>query len=253
MSSATAGYGTLLQRGTKPSATLSTGSIPGNTGIKWTAADEGTGGNSVRVAIVNPGGTNPDITISVAGNDVTINAATSAGAITSTAAQIIAAVNAHNDAMDKVSAANDGASTGAGVVTAFALTLLAGATDVVTYATIAEVRNISGPNLALGTVETTHQASTGAYREHIATLVDGGEITFELNFVVQSNTQNWVLGLIRDVRRSTLRLFQLIFTDAGTETASFSAFVTAFADAAPVDGKLTANVTVKISSSVTFA
>lgn len=119
--------------------------------------------------------------------------------------------------------------------------------------TIAEVRNISGPNLALGTVETTHHTSTGGWREHIGTLLDAGEVTAELNFLPGHATQSFAAGLVKDLKDKTLQTFSITFTDAVPTVWTFTAFVTQFAITAPVDGKLTANVTLKISGQPTLA
>lgn len=118
--------------------------------------------------------------------------------------------------------------------------------------TIAECRNISGPNITLGTVDATHQTSTGAVREYIATLLDSGEITFEVNFLPTDATHSFAAGLGNDMTARTFQAFSLVLTDAGLMTATFSAYVTSFALTAPLDGKLTANFTLKISGPITW-
>ena len=107
-------------------AALNTGVVGSNNAITWTAREGGVGGNAVTIAITNPGGTVAAEVVTVTGNAISVAARTSSGSITSTAAQIMAAIQQHGEADRLVSVANQGASTGAGVVAAVAATPLAG-------------------------------------------------------------------------------------------------------------------------------
>lgn len=110
-------------------ASLDTGVVANNNAITWTAKKAGTPGNAIKVQLLDPAGNDKALAVSISGDTVVVSLATSAaGAITSTAAQVIAAVNAHLVAKDLVSVANKGTSTGAGVVAAVAATALAGGT-----------------------------------------------------------------------------------------------------------------------------
>lgn len=123
-----------------------------------------------------------------------------------------------------------------------------------TFTTIAEVLDVKAPNESQNTIEVTSHDSTAA--EFIAEgIVDGGEVTFGLNFI-GSNPQHQ--GLRADLRNGTLRNFKLLIPDktldADKTTFSFSGIVTAFdGPEAPVRGKLQANVTIKISGLPTVA
>lgn len=111
-------------------ATLATGSVGANTGITWTADEAGTAGNSIRIQLRDPAGNSQALSVDVDGDDIIVSLATNGGgAITSTAAQVIAAVLEDNTASQMVNAANTGASSGAGVVSAVALTALAGGSE----------------------------------------------------------------------------------------------------------------------------
>ncbi len=105
-------------------ATLAIGT--GTAGVTYTADKKGTGGNSIRVAHVNPGAASP-LSVAVSGNDITVTLAHSGTAITSTAAQVRDAVNAHAGAAPLVNAGLTG--DGTGVAVAQALTNLAGGTN----------------------------------------------------------------------------------------------------------------------------
>lgn len=83
-------------------------------------------GNNIRVRIV-VAGVSTALSVSVSGNDITINSATDAGSLaTTTATAAAAAVNANGPASALVQADVAPGDTGAGVVAALAFTNLAG-------------------------------------------------------------------------------------------------------------------------------
>jgi hypothetical protein len=93
--------------------------------IVYTAQNYGTGGNAIRVRYVVSGNNTP-LTVSVAGNDITVNLATNGSGVgTSTASQVVAAVNGSTAASALVTAALASGNSGAGVLTALAYTNLA--------------------------------------------------------------------------------------------------------------------------------
>lgn len=93
-----------------------TGVEANNNGITWTAKLAGQG---ISINLQNPNGNSKALAVSVSGLAVIVSLATDgAGAITSTAAQVIAAVNENARANVLLVGANTGASTGAGVVAA---------------------------------------------------------------------------------------------------------------------------------------
>lgn len=98
----------------------------GNADVQYIAKTTGPTGNVVTVAYV-VAGTNTALSVSVTGNAITVNLATSAGgAATSTAAQVAAAVNANGPASALVAASNAPNQNGTGVPTAMTATLLGG-------------------------------------------------------------------------------------------------------------------------------
>lgn len=120
------------------------------------------------------------------------------------------------------------------------------------FATIAEVLDIEGPELALDTEEATSHDSTGGWEEVVGTILRSGEIGFEINYVPTGATANASTGLIADMKNRTRRNFQLVFPDSGNTTWSFTALVTKFAPKAPVAGKLTADISLKLSGQPTL-
>lgn len=113
--------------GDADTATLATGVVGSNNAITWTAREGGAEGNAITITIVDPAGNNVALSVDVDGDDIIVTSATDGSSvITSTAADVIAAIGEHDQASQKVTAANTGASTGAGLVAAVAETALAG-------------------------------------------------------------------------------------------------------------------------------
>lgn len=100
--------------------------------LTFTAREYGTGGNAITVTYVDPGANSAALSVSVAGKSIIVSLATGeAGAITSTAAEVAAAIAAANAANELVTAAvlttdSGTADDGSGVVTAMASTALTG-------------------------------------------------------------------------------------------------------------------------------
>ncbi len=120
------------------------------------------------------------------------------------------------------------------------------------FTTIAEVRDISGPSLELETKDVTSHDS-GGWTEHIGTLLKGGEVSFDLNFIPTNATQGYSSGLIDDMVNRVKRNFQIIFPTTSPTTWAFAALVTAFEPSAAVADELKADVTLLISGQPTLA
>lgn len=116
------------------------------------------------------------------------------------------------------------------------------------FTTIEGVRNLTGPEYGLETFDATHHSSSGSYREMVASFLDAGEINFDLLY---DSTNSEHAQLFTDYEAKTLRNFELLFADAGTETHSFSAFISGMSMSAPIDDALTMSCTLRISGQVT--
>lgn len=135
-------------------------------------------------------------------------------------------------------------------ISAFGTTLKIGdgATPEV-FSAIAEVTNVGGPGMSMDTVDITSHGSAGGWKEYAGGLLDGGEIKLELNFL-PGNTSQQSLSTALSARSK--KNFKLVFPDTPATTWSFAAFVTNFEPSAPVDGKLGASVTLKITGQPTL-
>lgn len=148
---------------------MHTGVIANNNAILWTACAGGAAGNAIKVALLDPAGNNKPLEVTVVNDEIRVSLATGgAGGITSTAAEVIAAVNASILAKGLVVATNDGASTGAGVVVAAAAAPLAQGVDANVTPTLM---------LADDIVFTTFTASGGViHADQVATAIDQARV-----------------------------------------------------------------------------
>ena len=121
------------------------------------------------------------------------------------------------------------------------------------FTTVAEVSSIGGPTLSLDPIDVTSHDSTGGWRQFVGGLLDGGEVSLEINYDPVGATHDASTGLIADMVARTLRNFQLVFPDTGNTTWTFAALITAFEPSEPIDDKLSASVTLKVSGQPTLA
>ncbi len=114
------------------------------------------------------------------------------------------------------------------------------------FTTIAEVKDISGPSMSLNMEDATSHDS-GGWREEIPTLLEAGDISFDINYT--GGTSQTILAEAQMTRE---RLnFQMVLPLATPVTKAFSGYVTSHEYSAPVEGILTASVTIRVSGAIT--
>lgn len=127
--------------------------------------------------------------------------------------------------------------------------VLAGTTGQTAYSnltSLGQILSITGPNISITSVETTHLGSTNAAKEFIPGFADGGTISVRMNFVKGNTTT--LYGYYR-----TMKGIMIMFndsSDAVTTTGSrwtFDGFFTEFNNEVPADDRITADVTVKVT------
>jgi hypothetical protein len=120
------------------------------------------------------------------------------------------------------------------------------------FTTIAEVKDIDGPDISMDTEDITPHDAVGGWEEFIPTILRSGEVTFDLNFV-PSNAQHGDAngGLVAALKARTKKNYRLVLP-AGY-TWSFAAYVTGFSNSMPVGGVLGASVTLKVTGVLTLA
>lgn len=115
------------------------------------------------------------------------------------------------------------------------------------FTTIAEVLKIDNTGSKADLADVTSNDSPTAYREFLATLVDGGEIAFETNFVPGNEAQQI---LEADFTNQVNAPYKIVLP-ASLGNATFNAFVVTRDFALPIDKQGTRSVKLKITGPLT--
>lgn len=129
-----------------------------------------------------------------------------------------------------------------------ALAIGDGASPSETFSEILGARNINGPTYSAETIDVTHHASSGNYREMVPSFLGAGEVTAD---VLYDSADSDHQQLFTDFEARTLRNWELTFTDTGAEKHAFAAYITGLSLAAPLDDAVTISLVLTISGSVT--
>ena len=118
---------------------------------------------------------------------------------------------------------------------------------------VANVTSVEGPGLSTELVDVTAHDSAGSFREQVPTFLDGGEVTLRINYDPAAVThKNAAGGLIKLWKDKTRSAFAVTYPTTPPLSVEFFGYVTAFSGSAPFDGKLEANVTLKVDGAVTM-
>ncbi len=119
-----------------------------------------------------------------------------------------------------------------------------------TFVALAEVISITPPSSTLDQIDVTHMTSPNRRREFISGLIDGGECSFDMNFVPGSTSDDRLFELLTlPVGTSRRRACRISFPNG--VTWSFNAELTGYEPTVPVDDKMTATVTFKVTGDLT--
>jgi predicted secreted protein len=118
------------------------------------------------------------------------------------------------------------------------------------YVELAEIKSITPPSISVDQVEVTHMQSPNRYREFISGLLDGGEASFEMNFIPGSTSDDRLFELLNLPTGVSRRRACRISYPNGV-TWSFEAEVTGYEPDIPFDDAMTATVTLKVSGTIT--
>jgi len=120
-----------------------------------------------------------------------------------------------------------------------------------TFSTVVEVTEINLPELTLKTEDATSHDS-GGWEEVIGTLLSGGELEGKVNWRPTDPTHDETTGILSAILNRTRNNWKMVLP-GGIKTFNFPAWLTKFKGLPPVDGKLEAEFTIKISGPVTVA
>ena len=115
---------------------------------------------------------------------------------------------------------------------------------------IAQIQDVSGPDLSTDTDEITNHDSPDGVEEFLPTIKRTGEVTFPLVFNGDDSSHDDHDGLIKAWEDRSLDNYILTYPD--TSAWHFQAYVTGFSMEAPVDGHLSADVTLRPSGAPEF-
>jgi Lambda phage tail tube protein, TTP len=113
-----------------------------------------------------------------------------------------------------------------------------------------EIKSITPPSNTLDQIDVTHMQSPNRRREFISGLNDGGEFSFEMNFVPGSNTDDFLFDLLNTpVGQSRRRSIVLSFPTGASW--SFGGELTTYEPTVPFDDAMIATATFKVSGDLT--
>ena len=123
------------------------------------------------------------------------------------------------------------------------------------YLQVGYIRSFNGPSGNANVIDITHLGSTA--KEKLIGLRDEGQLSFDVLFEAADTT---VLhqALMRDRAARTLRRFDMKFTDGGSSVGdmpsgvTFRGYVSGFSITGSVDNAITGNVTVEITSALSW-
>ena len=122
-------------------------------------------------------------------------------------------------------------------------------------ADVEEMSNISGPSETAGTIDVTSHDSSDGYKEFIAGLRDGGDITFEGNFISTDSTGQ--IAMHTDFQAGSTKTW-IIKHPAWVESSheypqiTGSGIVTALSINPGLDDKISISGTIKVSGKPTL-
>ncbi|HXM32297.1 MAG TPA: phage tail tube protein [Chthoniobacterales bacterium] len=109
--------------------------------------------------------------------------------------------------------------------------------------TVLEVLKVGGPGMKADMKEVSNMLSPNTYKEFVAGLREGGDVTFEMNYIPKDATQ---ITLRQDFEGGVQSSWTIVLPGAlGTWT--FTAMVSALTPAIPVDDRIVCSGTLRIT------
>lgn len=112
------------------------------------------------------------------------------------------------------------------------------------FTNLAEVLDLNAPNETTDKIETSHMQSPDNSKEFIPGLTDGGETSFDINFLPGVSDDAAIQALRHPTGNQNFRI-----TYPNGAKWVFSGFLAGYAPKAPVNDRMRATVTFKISGS----
>ena len=115
-------------------------------------------------------------------------------------------------------------------------------------ATVAQITGVTGPSMSLDSVDVTTHDSTSAFEEVVATVLRSGDLSVDIVYDPADDSQDATAttGLAYRLKNRVYTNFSITFPDTAGTVWNFNGWITAFEPSEPVDGALTASVTIKV-------
>ena len=128
------------------------------------------------------------------------------------------------------------------------------------HSALGEITAITPPSISRDLIETTNHGSSGI-KTYLGGLVDYGEVSVTVNYDPDGTDdvglRTLATGGVYDSGSASENPanyeFKITYADAGATVETFNGIVTGFETSAPIDGQLTATITIKVSGSVTYS
>lgn len=119
------------------------------------------------------------------------------------------------------------------------------------YETIANVSSINGLNLSANVVDVTSHSTGRPWRQKISTLKDAGELTADVFFIPGASNHQQLLDDFTAVP-ATISDWRIQFPDEEDTTWQCEGFVSKLSFKEPVDGVVTASLTITFTGEPDF-
>lgn len=118
------------------------------------------------------------------------------------------------------------------------------------FTEVARVVELGAPNISRDAVETTHLKSTSRYKEFIAGMRDGGEVSLTIVYNPENATHT---SLKTDFDSNELGEYRVTIPSDTNYEWTFQGLITSMETPLPMDDKVTQAITIKVTGVVTFA
>ncbi len=118
------------------------------------------------------------------------------------------------------------------------------------YRKMLELTNIGGPSQSMDLIEVTNHDSADGYKEYIAGVRDGGEISLEGNFVASDSGGQ--IAFHTDLQGGTSRTFWIVLPMAVGGSLTGTAYGSGFEQSWPYDNKAGVSGTLKVTGKPTL-
>lgn len=112
------------------------------------------------------------------------------------------------------------------------------------YTTIGEQANVTPPGVSVDSIDASHEQSPNAYREFIAGLIDGGEVSSEIHYVPTGTAETQLYSFLR-----TTQECRNVFPSGAY--VDYDAFITGMEPDTPIDDKMVMSMTWKCTGEPT--